>query len=457
MGKRKKSGGGKGRKRAERITRRDPEAKRQRRLARGAEDASAEDASAEDGDDDGGGAEDEDAGPEAEGGDAEPRAGGEAREDTDERPASADRDEDDDRVGLPTGAAWGLPLARFEKRWTWLEVRLLFAALGALVTVLSFWVCMRGMKEPLEAEEAAGTLFRALVGAAVLGGVARFATRGRMGEHARNYVTVAAVAVGLLTAKTWRGVGIQYFGGWLDWLQEGSSITLMGGLAGISTRLTMAVALLGASLASASAAHINIDVVVRFVNHAWRRRLHLAGTFAAATVCLCASYGFMDFIAVSGFRANAELGFGGKMGHVAHTVGEHWFVLRKQLAFDLGGFANVVVGKRWDAPGRLDGREWNELLETGGFVERYGRDKVDPLKAGADELDAPRVPFVRLPAGNPRGMLLEGMDLIFPIGFLMIGLRLLLRLLLVLAGHADVEHDAGPASEREPVRQGGAA
>src|SRR5690606_38768810 len=102
---------------------------------------------------------------------------------------SSDAPESDDRIGLPTGAAWALPFVRFERRWTWLEVRVMFASLLALTLVLCAFFSMRGMKEPLEAAESAGTVFRALFGAAVLGGLSRLATRNRP-DKLRNIVTL---------------------------------------------------------------------------------------------------------------------------------------------------------------------------------------------------------------------------------------------------------------------------
>jgi len=215
---------------------------------------------------------------------------------------------------------------RFERKWTWLETRLLFVALCALALVLCFWFGVRGMQEPLETEAKAGWLWRALFGAGVLGTIARVATRGRTDERRRNLITGGAIVLGIALAKVWRGVGIGYFANVLDWLQEGSSLTLLGGLSGISTRLTMTVALIGGSLAAATAQHINIDVVLRFVPATFRRPAHIAGCVAAAVVCFVASAGFADFVALSGFNAPPESTTGQKVERVAEGMGEHFFL-----------------------------------------------------------------------------------------------------------------------------------
>jgi hypothetical protein len=111
-------------------------------------------------------------------------------------------------------------------------------------------------------------------------------------------------------------------------------------------------------------------------------------------------------------------------------------VLRKQIALDLGAVPYVVAGKKWNDPERMNGRDWNERLETGGWVERYGREKTDAIKAPESQLDQSWTPFVVIPDTSTRGLLLTGIDLfLWPIGFLAIGLKFLLRALLILSGH----------------------
>ncbi|MBW2457570.1 MAG: TRAP transporter small permease subunit, partial [Deltaproteobacteria bacterium] len=308
MGKRTK-GKGKRRKRRAAITRKDLEAKRARREATEDEQAADEDEDDDERDSDAG--QDDDEAPDSDRDDEDPVDEDPGDEDpvdedrADESPA--DEDPPESEVGSPDGAAWALPLVKLAHYWTWLETRVLFVALLSLTFVLCLFFALRGMKEPLEAEAAAGTIWRAMVGAGVLGGLVRLATRNRgLTEQHRNIATVVAVVVGLATAKLWRGFGIEYFAGVFDWLQEGSTITLMGGLKGISTRLTMTVALIGASLAAAVGGHINIDVVVRLIPLRVRKPVAILGSLATALVCVAASWGLFDHIAVAEYHITAD-------------------------------------------------------------------------------------------------------------------------------------------------------
>jgi len=344
----------------------------------------------------------------------------------------------------PEGATWAAPLVKLERGWTYLETRVLFIALMALTAVLCVWLSLRGMKEPLEATEAAGTIFRAIAGAAVLGGAAWAITRRlHLSERTCSVVTAGAVVLGVALASSWRAVGISYFAGLFNWLQEGSTLTLMGGLKGISTRLTMTVALVGASLAAASAGHINIDVVVRIIPAHLRKPVHLIGTLATALVCLLAAWGLFDHVAVTEYNVDAEQSAGQKVSAVVDDLGTQFFMWRKQLGLDISAVPLVLAGERYNAKGRMNGRQWNEWLTKAGFVERFGEEAVASVRAPDSDLEASWEPFVVLPGGEARGMLLKGMDLVFPFGFMMIGLRFILRALLVLAGCIDLRHESG--------------
>ncbi len=54
----------------------------------------------------------------------------------------------------------------------------------------------------------------------------------------------------------------------------------------------------------------------------------------------------------------------------------------------------------------------------------------------------PVSPLVIVPGKSPRGLLVETMNLLFPFGFLMMGFKFLLRVLLVFSGHVVVDPDA---------------
>jgi Tripartite ATP-independent periplasmic transporters, DctQ component len=358
-------------------------------------------------------------------------------------------------LGIPGGAAWALPLLKFERRWVWLETRMMFASLLGLTAILCFWIGLRGMKEPLEAQVPAGTVWRALVGAAALGTVTWIATKGRVELMHRNIATVVAVIIGIAVAGQWRGVGINYFEQVLDWLQEGSSITLFGGLKGISTRLTMLVALLGGSLAASTGTHINIDIVVRLIPKSLRRPLAVVTATATAAVCLSVSYGFLDHVAVTAFRADVDAPMTDKVGVVTHEMGEQFFVWRKQTGLDLGALPHVLSGKKWNSDDRMKGKEWNAFLENEGFVERYGAEKVKDIKAPDTDLEEPWRPFVVVPDGETRGIMVHFMDLLWPVGFFMIFLKFLLRAVLIVAGQVHV-HVEGEGSDDDELPAGAA-
>ncbi len=354
--------------------------------------------------------------------------------------------------GLPGGAAWGLPLVRFERRWSWLESRLLFVALAALIVILCIWISLSGMSSPVEAPNAGGTVYRAIVAATLLFVIGRLIGRRlKLSKWQLRVVGIAAMVLGCALAPLWRSAGIEYFTGWLNWLQEGSTVTLMHGLRGMGTRLTILVALLGASLAAASGTHINIDVVVRFLKPRWRKPVAVCSGLAAALVCFVASWGFFDYIAMEGYHVDSDAKTSVKISKVASGVGEQFFYFRKQVGLDLRALPAVISGKQWDADDRMNGREWNEWLESAGFVDRYSKEEIATLRAPDNALDEPRAPFVVQPGPKPAsGLLIRGMDLfIFPPGFFLIGLRFLLRVLLMLAGHISADPDARTEEEED--------
>jgi len=99
-------------------------------------------------------------------------------------------------------------LLRFDASWQRLEGWLCAAVIGAEVSSLTLWVVLRALSD-----------------------------RARLG---------AASNV-------------------LNWLQTSSSLMLVGGLRGLATRLTLWLALLGASLATSQGKHVHADVAVRYL------------------------------------------------------------------------------------------------------------------------------------------------------------------------------------------------
>lgn len=350
----------------------------------------------------------------------------------------------------PQGAAWANGLVRFERGLTWIESRLLFVTLMALVFSLVFWISLRGMAAPIESKSSAGTVFRMFVGAGVLGGLSRFvAVRAlKLDEMKSALLTSVGVILGIATASLWRGVGIARFDAILNWLQEGSSLTLVGGLRGLSTRLTVAVALIGAALAAARSKHINIDVVLRFMNPAWRKPVHVLGAVATAAVCFVAAYGFFDYTSIEGFGQNRDVTMSEKIAGVRRESEKHRFVFYKQIGLDLQAFPDVVFsGVRWDAANRMNGRQWNAWLTEGGFSEHFTKEEFEQMKAPPSAEEESRVPMVVLPGESAKGSLSHDLNLLWPLGLFWIGIRVILRALLVISGHASVEPDSDEPDE----------
>ncbi|HVK66503.1 MAG TPA: TRAP transporter small permease [Polyangium sp.] len=358
------------------------------------------------------------------------------------------------------GAAWALPFVRIERALTWFESRVLFLVLLALVLSLVIWISLRGLASPVQADNAAGTVFRGLLGATVLGALARFGTtRAKIhDETKRAIVTIVAMAVGAAVAPAWRKVGVEHFDAILNWLQEGSALTLFGGLRGVATRLTLLAALIGSSLAAARSKHINIDVVLRFMPPPLRKPVHVLGALVTAAVCFSASWGFFDYISIEGFGQRNDLSASAKFAGVREGSSRHLFLLRRQIDLDLRAAPSVIFrGVRWDDPSRMNGRAWNTWLDESGFSERFTAEEVELMRAPKGSEDVPRVPVVVLPSENIRGLLLNDMNLMWTFGLFVIGLRVLLRVVLVIAGHASVEQDADEPDEDADSPRGSVA
>ncbi len=358
------------------------------------------------------------------------------------------------------GAAWGEPLAKIARGFDWFETRLLAAVLFGLVFALVAWVSLVGMSSPLESDSAAGPVFRGIVGAIVLGGLSRLlGAKLGLKENAKAALTAAAIVAAIALAPTWRKVGVEYFGHIQNWLQEGSSLAMLGGLRGVGTRITILLALLGGSLAAAAGKHINIDVVMRFTPDRLKVPMFAVSTLATVGVLLGAAWGFVDYIAIESFNyrpaqlqihekgekyadstASEELAF------LKKRVGQHLFLYRKQIGLDLGALGHVLGGSKWDDPSRMNGRQWNQLLDDG-WSEKFTPEEIEAIRSVPEQLDESRVPLVVVPGGgSARNLLIPTMNLMFPIGFVIIAFRFLLRLLLIMSGHEKLEDDAAPAA-----------
>ena len=334
------------------------------------------------------------------------------------------------------GQAWAKPLVAIDKVWTRFDVWLCTLIVILEVTSLALWVSLKGLSTG-PGSSAAGIVFRALTGATVFGTIAYVALY-RQTIFVRRLGAVIGVALGFILAKAWARVGVDYASNWLNWYQQASTLTLVGGLRGVATRLTLLLALIGGSLATAAGKHITIDLVTRYVTSRVRVWMAVTVWLLSSVICAFGSWGFFDHIAIENFHSSADAPASQKIATVGHGLSEYAFAARKQIALDFRTLPRVIKGEvytHW-----LTGTEWNEFLESSGFVERYGKDKVELIKIPPEST---RSPIVTIPEkGEPRGALTDAANLVFPIGLLIISLRFLLLSLLTISGHMKVDPEA---------------
>jgi TRAP-type C4-dicarboxylate transport system permease small subunit len=331
---------------------------------------------------------------------------------------------------------WGRPFAVVDKAWNKFEIALCTFTLLLEVFAMALWVSLKGMSTG-PGSAASGIVFRAILGATVLGTVAYWATF-KASPKVRRVASVSGVFIGMFAAKAWANAGVDYTSNLLNWFQQASTLTLVGGLRGVGTRLTILLAVLGGSLATAAGRHVTLDVLTRFLNPKTRLPMVVTGWVLTSVICAGASWGFFDHIAIENFGANAEASPAAKFSKVGHEISEYTFVARKQITLDLMTIPHVLKGEvysHW-----LDGPEWDRFLDNEGFVERYGTDEIAALRIPADSA---RSPIVAVPGkGEPRGALIEVANLAFPIGFMVMAIRFLLLSILVLSGHMVVDSEA---------------
>ncbi len=338
--------------------------------------------------------------------------------------------------------AWLRPALFVDKYWTWFEERLLVVVVLGLMLVMGLWVLLKGLQEPVQAQSQAGVVLRGAVGVIVLGPGAWLLTKRLGWSPARGRIAaVAGIAAGVLLAPSWRAFGVEYFGHILNWLQEGSSLTMFGQLRGVSTRLTVLLAMIGASLAAAGGKHINIDAFLRFVPKSLKLPSFVGSSLATVAVCFVAAWGFFDNISINNFGGKREWTPTQKIVHVEERVSQHMFLWRQQMKFDLEALPIVLGGGKWDDETRMNGQQWNEFVERVGYRDYFTKEQVDAVLAPPDGLKDSRLPIVIVPDGSPRGLLVYSMNLTFPIGFILVGIRFLLRMLMVLGGREQLDPD----------------
>lgn len=357
-------------------------------------------------------------------------------------------------------AAWGLPLAKLDKKWTKLEAQLCAGVLVAEIIALCIWISLKGLSsEYLAGGDRSGLLFRGILGAVVFGLIAQKLTKPKdesnEAQKKRNaFAVTGSIIVGFSLAFAWTKVGVGYFSNLLNWMQSGSLLTLVGGLRGVATRLTLWLALLGASLATAQGKHINIDVVMRFLSPKLRVPVAVIGWLAAATMCTAAIWGFFDHIAIEAFHAPAiepcaadpnqscDVAPGVKVAFVGHAMRNDLFLVGRQISLDVRTLPKVIMGTRYSD--YLTAGDWNAWLDGADWGAHFAKDDVEALKMQTDPPGQTHLPIVSIPGSpeNVPGMLVKELDFVFPLGLLAIALRFLLRSLLVIAGVYTVDPDA---------------
>lgn len=359
--------------------------------------------------------------------------------------------------------AWGAPLARFHTWWVSVEQALCVGVILAEIGALLVWVSMKGLSSPYDpvgGGTPAGLVYRGSVGAMVVGTVAHLATRrwasgpGKQGSVVHPLVVTAGVLVGALAARAWANTGVVFVTNVQSWVQNASVFMLVGGLRGVVTRLTLLLALLGGSIATSKGKHINVDVMTRSLPVRFAAPIAVVGWLATAAVCFAATWGFVDSISVTRFRAEplracAE-GEGRGVGTLCDTpIGERWgkvrrgvasdaFLFGRQLSLDVTTLPHVLAGEPYDT--WMSASRWNEWVRGGGWERHFAPDEVATLIMPEGGGPATRLPAVSEPGtGEGRGLLVRDLNFVLPWGLFLIGLKFLVRILLVLSGHVKVD------------------
>jgi TRAP-type C4-dicarboxylate transport system permease small subunit len=370
---------------------------------------------------------------------------------------------------------WGEPLMRFDQAWTRLESRLCAWVLLGEIVALCLWIALKGLSAEYQTgsgqKNVSGLVFRALITSVLLGLATHVATRPKVdaadkdfpAQQKRNRVLVtAAVFVGLLLGRAWANAGVEYFSNFLNWMQNASLLMLIGGLRGVVTRLTLWLALLGGSIATAKGKHINIDVVMRFLTPRMRIPVAVLGWVAAAVMCISGAWGFVDHIGIALFHMkpseackddptkDCRVPASEKLAHMGHDMATDLFLVGRQFSLDVRTFPRVVVGTKYNE--FLSNAEWNTWVSDADWAEHFPSEAVAGLLTPPDHAEDKHIPAVSIPGGEEvRGLLTKDADLVFPFGLFMIAMRFLLRALLVLAGHIRVDPDL--AHEEDEVEE----
>ncbi len=377
-------------------------------------------------------------------------------------------------------ARWTKPLVRLDAVWTKIETYLVLGVLIAAILYMTGWVTLNAFHTKGGKLANFPGIILTFAGLASAASWTRIPARERLPKKLIvPGVLFAAGVLLLLVAKKH-----DYFANVSRWLADASLIKQMGTPQIVSARLfTIWVALLGGSLATGAGRQINIDVVMRFIGPRPRLIVALFGYIVSAFACFVIAWGFVDYLAITRFGAAKTSTKGEKIAFVSKSVGRHTFLVRRQLALDIRSFGNVVInGKPFDK--WYTGAEWNQELNEKGWADVY------PPTAPAAGTPAPAVPYPAKPCLTPKEIedlgakggsinpdwrltgacdvgdgtgtraplatapepddrtpLEADLSLIFPWGFLMIGLRFLLRGALALGGAVSTDPNAAHGAD----------
>lgn len=357
----------------------------------------------------------------------------------------------------PKKAAWGDPLDKLDRAWTKLDARLCAAVLLAEVLTLVFWISMKALAST--GRGGPGMVFRCMVTALVFGVVTHLVARKRVGRH--ELVSTAAVAIGLVAGSFWGDAGSHYFANLLAWMQNASIFVFFGGASAIAKRLTLWLALLGASVATGQGKHINVDVVMRFLSPRARVPVAVLGWMTAAVVCGAAVWGFFDHVAVEDYRVPTSMPCAGdaseqcpttpsaKIAKVAHDTSRDLFLAGRQISLDLRTLPKVLGGTPYGES--LTPKEWNAWLRSGGWEKHFAAEDVQAMVLPEDGSGPEfRTPAVTSIPGEPERiheLLVRELNFVVAFGLLVIAIRFVLRSLLAISGHVKVDPNAAHSDE----------
>jgi hypothetical protein len=122
------------------------------------------------------------------------------------------------------------------------------------------------------------------------------------------------------------------------------------------------------------------------------------------------------------------------------------FLFGRQLSLDLKTFPRVLVGTPYDK--YLTAPEWNAWVKSGGWEKHFPASSLGALIIPGDDPKVTKMPAVVAPdTGEGRDLLIRDLNFVLPFGLLVIGLKLLLRVVLVIAGQVKVDPDAAHDEE----------